>query len=166
MLDAMTEDPLPYGPENVNKAIRPFTKVVPFHRGEDNHKTWLPAWWWKRTDVSGEEKGLMAIIHSHANKQGDCYPTHPQLCQMAGIGHCKLERMLNQLRKKEEITWFNWRDKWGRNRCRYVLIGLRKRIYPTPTNEVVATPSKAGGKHIAIYNKGAERIEEGPEKYG
>src|SRR5688572_32448653 len=98
----MTEDSLPYGDESVNKTIRPFKKVVPFKK--DHHRVWLPAQLLKRTDLSAEYKGVLAILASHMDKNYCCWPTHPQLEKMVGFGHCKLEKVLKELRKQGEIT--------------------------------------------------------------
>ena len=153
----MTEDALPYGSECVN--TQPL-KVVPFK--PDRHKVWLPASFLKREDVSAEDKGLVAVLTAHLNKQLACWPTHPQLVKMCGFGHCKLEKRLNSLKKRGHIWWAHFTDEYGRRRCRYTILCLN----PTPTNQVVATPSKAGGKHIAKYLKGKETVEEQSERYG
>jgi helix-turn-helix protein len=149
-------------------------KVIPFRKRKDLHWFQTYSAFWKRTDLSAEEKGLIHVVLSHLDKDGKCWPTHPQLCAMAKIGHSKLEKMLKKLRKMGEIDWTHFTDEWGHRRCKYVVLSFRKSEIPTPTNQHVATPSKSAGKHITIYPVGAvvtaatpeERLREDSGKYG
>lgn len=156
----ITEDPLPYGEKPVNKAIRPL-KVLPFQKDPHQFKTYSS--FWKREDLSGEEKSLVHIILAHINKDGECWPTHPQLCAMAGVGHCKLEKMLRKLREKGEIAWTHFRDQYGRKRNRYVVLSFKK---PTPTNQLLANTSKSGVKHSTIYSYQKDHVKDDVEQYG
>lgn len=106
--DYMTDDPIPYGSDSVNKAIRPL-KVLPFRKDPHQFKTYSA--FWKREDLSAEEKGLIHILLAHTDKNGESWPTHPQLCLKAKMGHCKLEKMLRKLREMKEIELeLNWND--------------------------------------------------------
>lgn len=157
----MTDDPLPYEPECVNKTIRPL-KILPFQK--DPHKFRTYSAFWKREDLSAEEKGLIHIILSFTNKEGESWPTHPQLCAKARMGHCKLEKMLKKLRKMEEIDWTHFWDRYGRKRNRYTVLSFKK---PTPTNQLLANTSKPVVKHSTIYPYRKSRSRgssEGPDQ--
>jgi hypothetical protein len=144
----------------------PKVKVIPFKKRSDLHRFQTYSSFWKREDLDLDEKGLIHVLLAHLDKNGECWPTHPQLCRISGMGHSKLEKVLKTLRKKEEVDWVHFTDKWGHRRNRYVVLSFKKCGIPTPTNQQVATHSKSAGKHITIYPEGAERIEESPEKYG
>jgi len=155
----MTEDPLPYGSENVNMALRPL-KVVPFRK---EHYFKCPSGFWKRTDLSAEQKGMTGILLGHMNKESCCWPTHPQLQEMSHMGHRKVERILKELRVKKVIDWVHFHDEFGHRRNRYILLFLRN---PTPENGLLATPPKRVVKVLAKYLKGKDTVEEQSERYG
>lgn len=162
----MTDDALPYGDESVNKTIRPFKKIVPFRKPRvDLHRFQTYSNFWKREDLSGEEKALIHEILAHTDKNGESWPTHPQLCRMMKVGHCKLERMLRKLRTMGEISWVHFNDKWGHRRNKYVVLSFRKLANPTPTNELLATPSKPVVKHITRYSKD-NTVQDQVQEYG
>lgn len=144
-------------------------KVIPFRKRLDLHRFQTYSAFWKRSDLNLKEKGVIHVLLAHLDKNGECWPTHPQICAIAHIGHSLLEKILNKLRKMREIDWIHWTDEWGRKRNRYVVLSFKKLANPTPTNQVLAHPSKSAGKHSTIYLKAEDApttVKEDAAEYG